>query len=111
MHPVHKFLWQTATFFATCATPQSPAHASGWQATPCQTRWSFAVVEFVALAQRGNQPVNAFGIDFLRKLGAVVVHQPNTEDVEVVDTPTRLRFSGFLKTVIDGHWVCTAAYF
>jgi len=41
----------------------------------------FFIVRFIALAQSDDQSVHSFGIDFLRKLGAVIVNQPYAQNI------------------------------
>src|SRR5690606_38140699 len=63
----------------------------------------------VARRERGDQAVDALGVDLLRELAAVGVDQPDAEHVEVVDLPAAALAGGLLEPVVDLHRIAATA--
>src|SRR5205085_6583682 len=63
----------------------------------------------IALGERGDQAVDALGVDLLRELGAVGFHQPHTQHVEVVDLPAGAHARRLLQPVFELDRIAAAA--
>src|SRR3989339_1650692 len=60
-------------------------------------------VGLVALNQRGDQAIKAFGVNFLCKLATVGFYQPDAQHVEVVNFPASADTRCFFKPVVQLH--------
>ena len=98
----------------TCGRSQLPRNESGHPVRPvgpCRALGAAraSVVGSIALGQGGDQAVDALGVDFLGKLAAVGLDQPDAQHVQVVDLPAGAIAGSFLEAVIELDRIAAAA--
>ena len=103
------------------SAPPAPAAACGTQAgasscvslggrTSIGASAQLLPLLLVALRQRGDQAVDALGVDLLRELAAVGIDQPDAEHVQVVDLPAAGLARRLLEPVVELDRVAAAAH-
>ena len=61
----------------------------------------FFSIRFISIRQALDQTIHTTGIDFFGKLGAVVFNQPDAQDIQVKNFPTRTFTGRFFKAIVQ----------